>query len=267
MRRMPRAPGVAELLALIGGIAALAACSAGPDAACPRSVICEPGASCFAPTCDAPTRCATGDEAALYGRAAAKDGGCVAVSDDACAHAATTCAVWGQCSAPPAGWVAKGACPAAEDDRDWLASRVPGCTGRGTCVALRDADCAAARVCGLEGRCVARDGVCVATRAEDCRESELCASIGRCTLDERGATCVAGGPPDCAGSRGCAGLGECGVARERCTTCERSDGCRAEGLCDLVEGTCRATSALACRRSVACRTEGRCNASKGVCVR
>lgn len=263
MRAMPRRAGVVAGI-IAAGLLALGACSEGPDEACPRSVLCEPGASCFAPTCDAAARCATGDEAALYGRSTARDAGCVATSESACAHAATTCGVWGQCSPAPAGWVAKGACPAAADDRDWLASRLPGCTGRGTCVALDDADCAAARVCALDGRCVARDGVCVAARAEDCQASELCASVGRCTY--QAGACVVGGPGDCAGSRACAGLGDCGVGRTRCTSCRAGDGCRAEGLCDLVDGSCRATSDAACHRSVACAKAGRCTASKGVCV-
>lgn len=265
MSGFARAIGVAGV-AGVAVVATLAACSPAADEACGETVVCEPGARCFPEGCDTARRCARGPEAALYGRAAARDGGCVARDDASCRGARVTCAGFGQCSAPPEGWAPAGGCPErSRRDGDFLASRLPGCTTDGTCVALNDEDCRASRVCALEGRCTARDGVCVAVEDEDCAGTELCAELGRCTLTAAG--CRAVTPADCEASTACHGWGDCGVARGACVSCARSEGCALEGLCDLVDTTCRATQPRHCRATRACKTEGRCRQHAGVCVR
>jgi len=261
--RPVRADPAGRLLWLAGALIAAAVACGSPDP-CGDVAVCEPGEGCFPEGCDVAARCATGAEARLYGRVAAVDAGCAPLDDAACARSEVTCALWGQCRAAPEGWQPAAPCPPADADRDYQASRIRGCAGRHTCIAGSDEECARARVCSLEGRCVATDGVCVATGDDACRRSELCAQLGRCS--ERGGLCWAASAADCHEAVTCVERGDCGAARGRCVACRLSEDCRAAGRCDLVEGRCRATSDAMCQRSLACQQEGRCQASRGECV-
>jgi hypothetical protein len=232
----------------------------------PSAPFCEPGVPCPAAS---PDHCAAGLEAKLHGRSAFADGTCVAKDDAACEASTVTCALFGQCSAPSSAAPAStpDACPK-NADRDHLASRDPRCT-RNTCIA-RDDDCKDARVCREEGRCLARDGVCVATEAT-CKTASLCRTLGWCTLsDPTGSARCRPTASDCLRSKRCQDFGDCGLRGERCAPCERSDGCRLEGLCALVDSpspACRATDPGHCRASEACKREGRCRQHQGRCER
>lgn len=242
--------------ALLPLLLTLVACAAEADAPW-----CEPGLPCAAAS---EAHCAHGLEARLHGRAALAPPPartCVARDDATCAAASITCALWGQCHAPPPDHTPT-ACPA-QADRDFAASRDPRCTA-GTCVARDDDDCRAARVCHLEGRCAARDGICVAT-VEGCARSELCRELGWCTPS--GPHCRAGGPADCAAAAICRDFGKCDFARGQCDACSRSAACRAEGLCHHRAGRCAATIVSHCQGSLACRRDGRCRVLDGACVR
>lgn len=227
------------------------ACTAQPD-----RPFCEPGVACASASA---ATCAHGPEAERHGRTTFADGTCVAADDDACDRATLTCALWGQCHAPPPGYRPAGC--TASDDRDFAASRDPACTA-GTCLAIGD-DCAAARVCALEGRCTAKDGVCVADAAS-CRKSELCKTIGWCTLV--GAQCRPGNLTDCQASDNCRELGQCAFGKGQCSVCSRSPGCRGEGLCYPVANRCAAFIPKHCVDSAACQREGRCRLFQGACV-
>lgn len=243
---------LASLLALL-----LVACAEPPDAP-----FCEPGVACPSAS---PDHCASGLEATLHGRAAFADQTCVARDEATCRASTLTCAHFGQCSYAPtaSGRTSSGACPK-DSDRDHLASRDPRCT-RHTCVAEGD-DCKASRVCREEGRCTARDGICVATDTT-CQSADLCQTLGFCTLiGDRCRPTAA----DCLRSERCKDFGDCGLRGERCAPCERSDGCRQDGLCALVDGpapACRATDPSHCRASEACKREGRCRQHQGRCER
>jgi hypothetical protein len=230
---------------------------------------CPPDAPCFDARCaDPAARCQRGREARLYGRSAALEGTCRATDPEACAAAEITCRVWGQCSPAPASFApAPGTCPAGPDDRDWLASTEPACAGRGTCVALSDPECRAARVCAESGRCVAQAGVCVAGADADCSASSGCTVSGACSRDPARGRCGAASPAHCQASERCPAFGECGLGRGRCVACEESEECTRLGLCGIGHDRCVAKSDEACGRSVACRQDGSCRAAGGRCVR
>lgn len=242
-------------LAACAALSALTACRAEPD-----RPFCEPGLACAAAS---PEHCAAGPEASRHGRDVFTDGTCSARDDHACAAASLTCALWGQCHARPASLAAPAGCPAADRDRDFLASRDARCTA-GTCVALGD-DCEHAGVCALEGRCHAADGVCVANDANRCAASELCRETGACSLS--GGRCRATRAADCERSAGCADWSRCAYVDGDCAPCARAPGCRAEGLCGQSGRRCAATLARHCEASQACQSEGRCKPFRGGCVR
>ena len=220
------------------------------------STVCEPGQVCAGAT---EASCATGPSATLYGRATLGGGTCIATSDASCAASSVTCRVFGQCHAPTVS-PRTATCPTS--DVDFFASRNATCSP-GTCVAT-DEDCRQARVCKLEGRCVAKDGVCVADAAA-CRASDRCVEAGRCVA--AGVSCQAGSRADCLGSAGCRERGDCGFSEGACMACAASQDCKDEGLCQRVECSCRATASEHCQGSLACRRDGRCRAFQGQCVK
>lgn len=236
-------------------VLALVTLAAACDPVAPRTV-CEPGQPCAGAT---EASCAEGPSATLYGRAALTQGTCAATSDARCAASTVTCRVFGQCHAPTSAPSFAG-CPAS--DVDFFASRNAGCSP-GTCVAAGE-DCRGARVCTLEGRCVAKDGVCVAEAAA-CRASDRCREAGQCVV--AGAACRAGSREDCLGSAGCRERGDCGLSDGACVSCAASQDCKNEGLCQRVERSCRATATEHCQASLACRRDGRCRAFQGACVK
>ena len=238
-------------LALSG--ACLATCRAEPD-----RPFCEPGLACATAS---ETACATGPEAVRHGRSTFLHGSCVAFDPAQCEAASLTCAVWGQCHAPPPDYTPTGACDASSD-RDFLASRNPACT-LGTCLA-QESDCQKARVCALEGRCSARNGVCVADDRA-CKASELCLTLGACALV--GSECRPGSAADCQRSRACLDYANCALSGGRCVACDRSSDCRERGLCERVGRQCLATADPPCRASAACRKGGLCRAFRGACVK
>jgi len=232
-----------------------AACAAEPD-----RPLCEPGRACA--TASVAT-CAHGPEATRHGRAGLVGGTCGPVSDATCRAATLTCALWGQCHAPPPGYPPPAGTCADADDRDFQASRRPECAV-GTCVALAD-DCATAGVCALEGRCAAQSGVCVAADDAACAASERCATLGWCS--RVGAVCRPASPADCERSALCGDLGSCAFSAGKCVPCQRSPDCRADGLCQRVGRACRATRAEHCRSAIACTRHGRCRPHQGTCVK
>jgi hypothetical protein len=114
---------------------------------------------------------------------------CVARSDADCADTWTcrehqACAMQhGFCRAPDAPPV---------PDRSGPCAATPGCVEGGTChrvgdrcLALTDADCAAAPLCRAEGRCDAQFGFCVASHA-------TCAAMPHCVERKEGCAAVHG---------------------------------------------------------------------------
>ncbi len=120
--------------------------------------------------------------------------------------------------------------------------------------------------CKEHGRCTERGGRCVATSADDCRRSSACEKQGRCAhvAEECRATAeICGARPDCA-ARGICGEKDGQCAAITAAHCKPTEGCRVEGRCSAVEGTCIAQQED-CANSEACRRFSRCSANAGTC--
>ena len=120
--------------------------------------------------------------------------------------------------------------------------------------------------CKDHGRCTDRDGRCVATSTDDCRRAAACEKLGRCAHvadDCRATVEICGARPDCA-SQGLCGEkdGQCAATAD--AHCAATEGCRVDGRCRAVNGTCSGQQED-CASSEGCRRFSRCTADAGVC--
>jgi hypothetical protein len=183
-----------KIIGLILLLISLAACTAGPSDHCAAPEDCDSGLVCFAPG-EAEGRlfnAHTFRELEPH----LESGACVTPEDlveaaqayaDAVCRAAFACGQSGWCTAKD------GKCIAGSDE-DCRSS--VGCKEYGWCAA-KDGEClttsnehcrASTAYCKEQGRCVRRDGWCMAGSDEDCRASQWCKEFGRCTA--RGPWCL-----------------------------------------------------------------------------
>lgn len=236
-------------------------------------VPCSTGGRCSAVDgeCRAKTEtdCAFTEACVLWGHCSAVDGSCVSARDEDCA-ASRACRVLGRCHA------LGGACRSA----DHLAlpeEEYAVMTGEGVPTTLRSGSeirdeiqrCRGLHECNADGRCdVSATGECVVGSDEDCRSASACTARGACRrwTDNQSAECSA----SCADTTFCKQHGRCtpmtaglcgsGQARD----CERSEACRLDGRCALIDGVCQATAEI-CAKWDGCSFDGRCSVVAGEC--
>lgn len=153
------------------------------------------------------------------GKCVARDGACVAESEEACAESAA-CEQLGWCALVD-----------------------------GECRPTEDAHCRNAASCSDKGRCGLVDGECAVVASEDCGVAKACSNEGRCEADLVTATCVATTPEDCENSDDCFNVkkdgtivrkGRCSLSEGRCvaTSCQDTTVCEEKMCCTLLDGKC-----------------------------
>lgn len=215
-------------------------CVAARDEDCRRSKICEEQDKCRADdgrcklSLDA---CKKRDACEERGRCSVKDERCVAATDEDC-EASRGCWLRAECSAD----AKKGACVIARDEdcerslwcarfayceqanggcargdepiRDSAACLIYGCCEEGPaerCRVVSEDDCANARLCEREGKCIAKERECV----KSCAQTTACRRDGLCS-DGPGTTCRADSDVDCSLAVACKMEGRCTAEQGRC---------------------------------------------------
>lgn len=242
-------------------------CVAIDDADCRRAANCRSEGLCWLDG----ESCRARSAADCVASSGCRSHGACVFDDGQCSATAETCRASVQCRKEGVCSLHRGECQVGTDAdcRGSDRCRVDGrCSARGRqCVAAGDDDCADSGLCKNLGQCTARGGKCITTDREDCISAGLCAREARCT-PIGGACRIYDG--DCARSRLCGDDGRCATEQGRCVArtrqgCAESTGCKLYGLCEPVDGECRATDAD-CRRAKVCREEGQCSARFGRCV-